>query len=203
MVDNIKSRYFIPQPPHFVRPKHSPAPLSSLFAFQIEGRNAWNDLLPPWIAVKAAEKSLFFAQREMSALGKIPKPSCTPSTSGTATTQNLSTIHCHQPFPTSSLGCFCLQTNPTLCFFDDASMKSFSKFSASVVLFYVICLIFVLEVLVRPFSVSHEAMYSSSSFRISSSSSSSSSCFLLSRTSSTHSFKVSSSSPIFLVRLSS
>ena len=89
------------------------------------------------------EITLIFARRESaSPRVKIPKPSHAPSTSGTATTQNFSTIHCHQLFQTNSLGCFCLQTNPTLLFFYDASMKSFSNSPPLSNYFCVICLVF-------------------------------------------------------------
>ena len=70
-------------------------------------------------------------------------------------------------------------------------MKSFCKFSAFVALPCVSFQIFVLKVLVRLFAVSHEAMYSSSSFHMSSS------CrFFLSSTSSN--ISLMNSSPNFL-----
>ena len=152
---------------------------------------------------KAAEKSLLFSYKKenLSALGKIPKPSYTPSTSGTAPYRRISaqftvtnlfkpTVGLAFAFKPTQLFGFLMtlqrshspNSPPLSDYFVSSASFSCSRYSFA------------------PFSVSHEAMYSSSSFHISSSSSS---CFLLSRTSSTNSFKVSSSSPIFLVRLSS
>ena len=129
VVDNIKSRYFIPQPPHVVRPKPSPAPLSSLFAFHIEGRNAWNDLLPALDRGGKQQRNHFYFRT---------KRKCQPSVKFRSLHTHLQLLVLPLPrisaqftvtnfFKPTVWVAFAFKPTQLFCFFDDASMKSFSN----------------------------------------------------------------------------